>query len=70
MSDPHGSPPRLRDDEPASPLWLPALGAALFIALAVWWATLPSAARPPATAGAGGAPSGAQPAGAAPPAHP
>jgi hypothetical protein len=43
MSDPHAAPP---DDEPRSPMWLPALGAALFVGLAVWWAVTPSAALP------------------------
>jgi len=45
MSDPHAAQ---LDDEPRSPMWLPALGAALFVGVAVWWAVTPSAAAPPA----------------------
>ncbi|HEY1696372.1 MAG TPA: hypothetical protein VGG39_29610 [Polyangiaceae bacterium] len=41
MSDPHAPPV---DDEPKSPLWLPALGAALFVGAGLWWAVTPSAA--------------------------
>ena len=41
MTDSHGSPP---DDEPKTPMWLPALGAALFVSVALWWAVTPSAA--------------------------
>jgi hypothetical protein len=44
MSDPHAAP---LDDEPRSPMWLPALGAALFVGVAIWWAVTPSAAAPP-----------------------
>ncbi len=40
MTDSHGSPP---DDEPKTPMWLPALGAALFVSVALWWAVTPSA---------------------------
>jgi hypothetical protein len=40
MTDSHGSPP---DDEPKTPMWLPALGAALFVGVALWWAVTPSA---------------------------
>jgi hypothetical protein len=43
MSDPHAAP---LDDEPRSPMWLPALGAALFVGVALWWAVTPSAAAP------------------------
>jgi len=43
MSDPHAAP---LDDEPRSPMWLPALGAALFVGVAIWWAVTPSAAAP------------------------
>jgi hypothetical protein len=65
MSNPHASAPRV-DEEPKTPLWLPALGAALFVALAVVWATLPGA-PPPVTAVAAQTPgaAGAPPAGAA-----
>jgi hypothetical protein len=34
-------------EEPKTPMWLPALGGALFLALAVWWIAAP-AAPPPA----------------------
>jgi hypothetical protein len=44
----HGSTPRV-DDEPKTPLWLPAVGLAFFVGLAVVWATLPEP-PPPATA--------------------
>jgi hypothetical protein len=40
MSDLHASP---LEDEPQTPLWLPALGAALFVAVGLWWAVTPSA---------------------------
>jgi hypothetical protein len=30
-------------DEPKTPLWLPAVGAALFILVGLWWAMTPSA---------------------------
>jgi hypothetical protein len=30
-------------DEPKSPMWLPALGAALFLTAGLWWAVTPSA---------------------------
>jgi hypothetical protein len=45
-------------DEPKSPLWLPAVGGALFLAVGLWWAVTPSApdpvdvAPPPAVASA------------------
>ncbi|MGH7293765.1 MAG: hypothetical protein ACRELB_02475, partial [Polyangiaceae bacterium] len=45
MSDPHAPP---LDDEPRSPMWLPVLGAALFLAAGIWWAATP-AITPPAT---------------------
>src|ERR1700735_1730848 len=41
MSDLHASP---LEDEPQTPLWLPALGAALFLTVALWWAVIPAAA--------------------------
>jgi hypothetical protein len=43
MSDPHALP---LDDEPRTPLWLPALGGAIFVAAALWWAVTPSSAAP------------------------
>ena len=52
MSADHGSPPLL--PEPKTPLWLTALGAALFFAAGVWWlATQPAAASTPPAADAG-----------------
>jgi hypothetical protein len=49
MSEQHvarGVPP---EDEPKTPMWLPAVGAALFVGVALWWAVTPSAApRAPA----------------------
>jgi hypothetical protein len=48
-SDPHGHR-RPIEDEPQTPMWLPALGAALFIAFGVWLAVRsPSAAEQPQT---------------------
>jgi hypothetical protein len=41
MTSPHGSTPHV-DDEPKSPLWLPAVGLALFVAVAAFWAALPA----------------------------
>jgi hypothetical protein len=35
MSAPHGQPSPV-EDEPQTPMWLPALGAALFIAFGLW----------------------------------
>jgi hypothetical protein len=49
MSDPHASAAATVDDEPKSPMWLPALGGALFIAVGLWWAVTP-APPPPAPA--------------------
>jgi hypothetical protein len=45
----HGSAPRV-DDEPKTPLWLPALGLAFFVGLAIVWATLPETPPPAAEA--------------------
>ena len=42
----------LAADEPQSPMWLPALGAALFIGVGIWWMTgddAPAAENRPAT---------------------
>lgn len=33
--------PSAPPDEPKTPMWLPALGAALFVAVGIWWATRP-----------------------------
>jgi hypothetical protein len=40
MTDSHGTP---LEAEPQTPMWLPALGAALFVSAALWWAVTPSA---------------------------
>jgi hypothetical protein len=40
MTDSHGSP---LEAEPKTPMWLPALGAGLFVLVALWWAVTPSA---------------------------
>ncbi len=39
-------------DEPKTPMWLPALGAALFALAGIWWATRPSDPPPAAAAAA------------------
>jgi hypothetical protein len=41
MSDLHAAPV---EDEPRTPMWLPALGAALFVGAGLWWVLTPSAA--------------------------
>jgi hypothetical protein len=40
MSDSHTPTPA--DDEPKTPMWLPALGAALFVGVALVWAVTPA----------------------------
>jgi hypothetical protein len=40
MTDPHVPTPA--EDEPKTPMWLPALGAALFVGVALVWAVTPS----------------------------
>jgi hypothetical protein len=47
MSDPHASASAPAEDEPKTPMWLPALGAALFISVGLWWAVTPGAPPPP-----------------------
>jgi hypothetical protein len=50
MTDPHSDPPSSTDDEPETPVWLPALGFALFIVGGLAWAVTPpiqSATPPP-----------------------
>lgn len=64
MTDPHAAQV---DDEPRTPMWLPALGAAIFVGAALWWAVTPSSAAPPAE-GAASASGSAAAAAAAPPA--
>ena len=66
MSDPHGETPPLDSDEPQTPMWLPALGAALFIAASVFFilnapAGSPSATSPGAAAAETQAPAVAAP---------
>jgi hypothetical protein len=34
-------------EEPKTPMWLPAVGAALFLVVGVWWAARPSPPPPP-----------------------
>jgi hypothetical protein len=47
MSDPHASASSPAEDEPKTPMWLPALGAALFVSAGLWWAVTPGAPPPP-----------------------
>jgi hypothetical protein len=50
MTDPHSDPPSSTDDEPETPVWLPALGFALFLVGGLAWAVTPpmvSATPPP-----------------------
>ena len=35
-------------EEPKTPMWLPALGGALFLVVGIWWATRPVDKPPPA----------------------
>ena len=68
MSEAHAPP---ADDEPKSPMWLPALGAALFLGGALWWAVTPSstpAGVDAAAASASAVAAPTPPANAAPPA--
>jgi hypothetical protein len=57
MSDPHASASAPAEDEPKTPMWLPALGATLFVSAGLWWAVtpgdpLPGADQPVASASA------------------
>jgi hypothetical protein len=49
MTDPHSDPPSSTDDEPETPVWLPALGFALFLVGGLAWAVTPpmASATPP-----------------------
>lgn len=49
MTDSHSDPPSSTDDEPETPVWLPALGFALFVVGGVAWAVTPplASAMPP-----------------------
>ncbi len=72
MTDPHSDPPST-DDEPETPVWLPALGFALFILGGVAWAVTPpvvSATPPPLPAPSVVAAPPPPPAQTAPPAPP
>jgi hypothetical protein len=66
MSDPHAAKSVAFDDEPKTPMWLPALGAALFVSVGLWWAVTPPSPPVVDTAGAASASAPA----AAPPAPP
>ncbi len=68
MSDPHAPTPAALDDEPKTPMWLPALGAALFVCAGLYWAVSPSSA--PAAPTEAAASASAAPPAAAPPALP
>jgi hypothetical protein len=68
MKTTHGAAART-DDEPKTPLWLPALGVAFFVLLAVIWEALPEQAGG-AVAPAGPAASAAPPTGGARPSPP
>jgi hypothetical protein len=46
-------------DEPKTPMWLPALGAALFLIVGIWWAMRPSDAPAPSAEPAASASAGA-----------
>jgi hypothetical protein len=48
MKNPHGAATR-HDEEPKTPMWLPALGVAFFVGLAIVGATLPDQPAPPAS---------------------
>ena len=66
MSDPH-APPAL--SEPHTPMWLPGLGAFLFLLAGIWWATQPKPViETDSAADAGAAESAAPAAGGAVPA--
>jgi hypothetical protein len=45
MSEAEKTAAAATDEEPRTPAWLPALGAALFLAVGVAWALWPSSAR-------------------------
>ena len=44
MSEQHVAGGAPQEEEPQTPIWLPALGAALFVGAALWWAVTPSSA--------------------------
>lgn len=49
----HDSHPSGDSDEPKSPLWLPALGAVLFLVVGIWWVTRTPEPKPASTLDAG-----------------
>jgi hypothetical protein len=58
MSDTHASASAsaaTMDDEPKTPMWLPGLGAALFVGVGLWWAVTPGAPPPAPDAAAASA---------------
>ncbi|HEY1958794.1 MAG TPA: hypothetical protein VGH28_24435 [Polyangiaceae bacterium] len=57
--DPHDAAP---NDEPQTPMWLPALGAVLFLAAGIYWVTRPEPAPPPPAPAAASASASAAPA--------
>jgi hypothetical protein len=50
MTDPHAA---TQEEEPQSPSWLPALGLAIFAALAIGWSLCSESPAPGAAAGSG-----------------
>jgi hypothetical protein len=63
-SDPHAHAPA-GPPEPKTPMWLPTLGAVLFLTVGIFWGLRPAAkdgADTPAAAAAGAADAGAPPA--------
>lgn len=67
MSDPHASASTQVDDEPKTPMWLPGLGAALFVAAGLWWAVTPGAPPPALDTAASASASASAPAPSPPP---
>jgi hypothetical protein len=67
MSDPHASASAQVDDEPKTPMWLPGLGATLFVAVGLWWAVTPGAPPPALDTAASASASVSAPAPAPPP---
>jgi hypothetical protein len=63
MTEQHVASGIPQEEEPKTPMWLTAVGAALFVGVALWWAVTPSAPSTPVEA----APSASAPAAAAAP---
>lgn len=61
MSEQHVASGMPQDEEPQTPMWLPAVGAALFVGVALWWAVTPpvAPAAPAEPAGSASAPAAA-----------